>query len=204
MQIRRSLTVAAVVAAALVCALPALGARVAVRVEGKTQTIFAPVPRVVEASNALEALEVASLSGEFFYHVTEASIGRYVDQIGRYPAAGSAGWVFKVNGASPPVGADQVMLRDGDSVRWYYAEFGPSGGPPTLRLVRTRMRARRAPCYEVSALDDAGRATLASNATLHVDGRRTRTNGRGLACPGPHRGLVRATAPGAIRSNAVR
>ena len=57
-----------------------------------------------------------------------------MSQIGRYPGAGSAGWVFKVNGASPPVGADQVVLKDGDEVLWYYATFGATGGPPTLSL----------------------------------------------------------------------
>jgi hypothetical protein len=181
----------------------AFAARVVIRVEGKTQTIFAPVPRAVDASNALEALEQASLGGEFFYHVTASSFGPYVDQVGRYAAAGSAGWVFKVNGASPPVGADKVTLKDGDSVLWYYAEFGPAGGPPTLKLARTSRRARGAACYEVSAFDDAGKATLAGNATLTVDGRRIRTTRQGLACPGRHRGLVRATAPGAIRSNAL-
>ena len=174
------------------------------RVEGKTQTIFAPTPRIVQASNALEALELASLTGEFYYHVAQSSFGPYVDQIGRYAAAGSAGWVFKVNGASPPVGADAVVLKDGDSVLWYYAEFGPTGGPPTLKLGRTSLRARKAACYEVSQFDDAGKQTPTAFATLHVDGRRVRTNRLGLVCPGPHRGLVRATAPGAIRSNAVR
>ena len=201
---RRSLTAAAVLALAALLVPAALAARVSIRVEGRTQTIFAPVPRVVEASNALEALDAASLAGEFYYRVATSSFGRYVDQIGRYPAAGSAGWVFKVNGASPPVGADQVVLEDGDSVLWYYAEFGPAGGPRTLRLARTSLRARGARCYQVTAFDDAGRQSLAAAATLHVDGRRVRANGQGLACPGRHRGLVRATAPGTIRSNAVR
>lgn len=202
--LRRSLTWLVAVAVAAAVVPVGLAARVSVRVEGKTQTIFAPAPRVVEAANALQALEAASVLGEFYYHVAESSFGRYVDQIGRFGAAGSAGWVFKVNGASPPVGADQVRLEDGDSVLWYYAEFGPSGGPPTLKLGRTSLRARGAACYEVSAFDDAGRQTPRANATLHVDGRRVRTNRLGLGCPGRHRGLVRATAPGAIRSNAVR
>ena len=57
-----------------------------------------------------------------------------MSQIGRYPGAGAAGWVFKVNGVSPPVGADQVVLKDGDEVLWYYATFGATGGPRTLSL----------------------------------------------------------------------
>src|SRR5215218_3246732 len=121
---------AALVAAVLVVPGSVLGARVTVRVEGKTQTIFAPTPRAVDAANALEALDRASLAGEFFYHVTTASFGRYVDQIGLYPASGTAGWVFKVNGASPPVGADSVELKDGDAVLWYWAQFGVAPGGP--------------------------------------------------------------------------
>jgi hypothetical protein len=200
-------TVAAVAALAVVAALaPAVGlaARVSIRVEGRTQTIFAPVPRALAAATPLEALEQASLAGEFYYHVAESSFGRYVDQIGRYAAAGSTGWAFKVNGVSPPVGAEAVRLKDGDSVLWYHAAFGPAGGPPTLRLVRSSLRARGAPCYEVTAFDDAGRQSLAAHATLHVDGRRIRTTRQGLGCPGRHTGLVRATLAGAVRSNAVR
>ncbi len=201
---RRSLTVLAVLALVATAVPAALAARVSVRVEGRTQTIFASLPRVVEASNALEALEAASVAGEFYYHVATSSFGPYVDQIGRFPAGASVGWVFKVNGASPPVGAHSVTLKDGDSVLWYYAEFGPAGGPPTLRLARLSQRRRGAPCYGVTALDDAARPSLVATATLHVDGRRVRMSRQGLACPGRHRGLVRATAPGTIRSNALR
>ncbi|MGE5691666.1 MAG: DUF4430 domain-containing protein [Pseudomonadota bacterium] len=199
-------TLAAAVALAALAALgpaAALAARVSIRVEGKTQTLFAPAPRLVDAADPLEALDKASLAGEFYYHVTESAFGRYVDQIGRYAGSGSSGWVFKVNGVSPPVGAEAVLLKDGDSVLWYHAEFGPSGGPPTLRLARTAQRARGGPCYEVAAIDDAGKASLAAGATVHVDGRRVRATRQGLACPGRHRGLVRATLAGAVRSNAL-
>jgi hypothetical protein len=196
--------VAAVAALAALAPTVALAARVTIRVEGRTQTLFAPVPRVVEAATPLEALERASVAGEFYYHVAEASFGRYVDQIGRYAAAGSSGWVFKVNDASPPVGADAVQLKEGDSVLWYHAEFGPAGGPPTLRLAATSRRARGARCYRVTAFADAGTGRPAAFATLRVDGRRIRTTRLGVGCPGRHSGLVRATLAGAIRSNAAR
>ena len=102
-----------------------------------------------------DGARVASLAGEFYYHVTQTSFGPYVDQVGRYPGGGSTGWVFKVNGVSPPVGADQVALNDGDTVLWYFATFGPTGGPQTLAL---RKGARRN-CYRVVTQDDAGKAT---------------------------------------------
>ena len=196
--LRRLPALAAVLVVAALLPAAALAARVTVRVEGKTQTIFAPVPRTVQAANPLEALEAASVAGEFYYHVTVSSFGSYVDQIGRFPAGGTAGWIFKVNGASPPVGAETFELKDGDSVLWYWAQFGTApGGPPTLELRRERPN-----CYGVLSVSDQGVRTAATNAVLHVDRRRIATRA-GRACLRGRHGLVRATAPGAIRSNAL-
>ena len=176
----------------------ALAANVSIRVEGKTTTIFGAAQPRLAADNALQALDVASTAGEFYYGTTTADFGTYVSQIGKYPAAGSAGWVFKVNGVSPPVGADKVTLKDGDVVLWYYATFGPAGGPPTLELQRLP-----ANCYVVQTVNDAGKKARAATATLTADGKRFKTQA-GRACIGKHVGLVRAVAPGAVRSNAVR
>jgi hypothetical protein len=187
------------VLAALLVVPAALAARVHVRVEGRSQTIFgATQPTLSVQANALDALESASLAGEFYYHVTQASFGPYVDQIGRYAAAGNSGWVFKVNGVSPPVGAKDVTVKDGDSILWYWATFGATGGPETLVL-----RPTRANCYRVLSQDDRGALRVASSALLRVDGRRVRTRA-GRGCVGRHTGLVRATKPGTVRSNALR
>ena len=190
------LTVAAL-GVALALAAGALAAAVKIRVEGKTQTIFGAVQPTVQAGNALQALDAASLAGEFYYGLTTASFGTYVSQIGRYPAAGNTGWVFKVNGVSPPVGADQVTLKDGDSVLWYYATFGPAGGPPTLSLA-----AGTKGCYAVTAQDDAGKAVSTDGVFLQVDRRIVKTSG-GTGCPGKHKGLVRAVKGGYVRSNSL-
>ena len=176
----------------------ALAANVSIRVEGKTTTIFGASQPRLAADNALQALDVASTAGEFYYGTTTADFGTYVSQIGKYAAGGPAGWVFKVNGVSPPVGADKVTLKDGDVVLWYYATFGPAGGPPTLELQRLP-----ANCYVVQTVNDAGKKARAATATLTADGKRFKTTA-GRACIGKHVGLVRATAPGAIRSNAVK
>src|SRR4051794_26485839 len=102
--VSRRLSVLAAVVAAIVLVPSAFAIPVHARVEGKTRTIYGSTePTVWVKANALDALEAASLAGEFYYHIVTASFGRYVDQIGRDPAAGSSGWVFKVNGASPPV-----------------------------------------------------------------------------------------------------
>jgi len=176
----------------------ALAANVKVRVEGKTTTIYGATQPTLAAANALQALDVASSAGEFYYGVTTADFGTYVSQIGKYPAGGSSGWVFKVNGVSPPVAADKVELKNGDVVLWYFATFGAAGGPPTLELQRLPGN-----CYVVQSVTDAGVRSRAGTATLVAGGKRFRTkNGRG--CVGRHTGLVRATAPGAVRSNAQR
>jgi len=187
----------------LALALPAcaLAATVHVRVEGRTRTIFAPTTVTVTAATPLEALEQASIEGEFYYHVTTTAFGPYVDQIGRYPGSGSSGWVFKVDNASPPVGADKLQLKDGDTVLWYYATFGPAGGPPTLQVAATK-----GGCYSVVAYDDNGKPTAVTGLVWHVGSKHAIAGATGKQfCPGPHRGLlVRATAPAAVRSNAVK
>ena len=188
---------------ALLFVLPAtaLAATVHVRVEGKTRTLFAPQEVTVTAGNALDALQQASLAGEFYYHVTQSSFGNYVDQVGLYGGTGGSGWVFKVNDASPPVGADQVQLKDGDHVLWYYATFGPTGGPPTLEV-----KAAAKGCYTATAFDDNGKAAAVTGLVWHVGSKKTISGSTTKSlCPGPHPGvLVRATATGAVRSNAVK
>jgi hypothetical protein len=186
---------------ALLLPAAAFSATVKVRVEGKTRTLFAPTEVSVTANTALDALEQASILGELYYHVTVTGFGPYVDQIGRYGGTGTSGWAFKVDNVSPPVGADKVTLKDGDSVLWYYADFGPNGGPPTLQLT-----ASGANCYVAQAYDDSGKAAGVQNLVLHVGSKSTTTTQAGKkTCVAPHKGLlVRATADGAIRSNALK
>jgi hypothetical protein len=194
---RRLITFAVAAALFAVLVPAALAVRVHVRVEGKTTTIYGPTQPTLESGpNALEALEAASVAGEFYYHVNP---GPFVNQIGRYPGAGFSGWSYKVNGVAPPIAADQAGVKAGDTVLWYWTTFTEQGGSPTLLL---RRRAARN-CYSVFSQDDTGKTTPASGATLMVDGRRvTARSGRG--CVGRHRGLVRATAAHAVRSNALR
>jgi hypothetical protein len=196
---RRLFALAVAAAVLAVLAEAALAVNVRVRVEGRTTTIFgAAEPSLATAGpNALSALDAASVRGEFYYHLTRFAFGSFVDQIGRYPGAGSNGWSFKVNGVSPQVGADQVTVRDRDVVLWYWNTFTPAGGSPTLVL---RKRSRN--CYAVLSQNDAGVTTPAAGAVLLVGRRRVSTRA-GRACVGRHAGLVRAVLPGAVRSNAL-
>ena len=82
---------------------------------------------------------------------------------------------------------------------WYWADFGPNGGPPTLLLKKGAKRN----CYRVLSQDDNGKAAPARGAVLHVGTRAVRAPA-GSKCVGAHRGLVSATLKGAVRSNALR
>ncbi|HVM16320.1 MAG TPA: DUF4430 domain-containing protein [Gaiellaceae bacterium] len=197
----RPLVLLAALAALLALAPAAHAAVVTVRVEGRTQTIWGKAPQTVVADDALAALRAASLRGEFFVDVRQTSFGPYVSQIGRYPAGGLSGWVFKVNGASPPVGADQVRLRDGDTVLWYWADFDAStfAGPATLLLERTSAR-----CYAAFSQDDAGRRSPARDVRIWITGVPKGTAADGRFCVRGTRGLVHVTRAGAVRSNALR
>jgi hypothetical protein len=189
---------------ALLVVPAALAVRVHVRVEGKTRNIFGPTAPVIDVNaSALDALQSASALGEFYYHVTVSAFGPYVDQVGLFPAVGQTGWVYKLNGVSPPVGADKAVLKDGDTVLWYWAQFGVAGGPKTLVLTRVG----KSNCYRVQAQDDNGARAAALGAVLRVGKRDVRTQGAtqgAVGCVGAHRGLlVRATLAGAVRSNAA-
>lgn len=199
--LRRTLVLFVAVAAAAALAPVAGAATIDIRVEGRTQTIFGKLPRRAEAQTALEALQAASLAGEFFVNVRETSFGPFVDQIGRFPAAGSSGWVYKVNGVSPPVGADQYRLRDGDSVLWYWADFDATtfAGPATLVLERTGRR-----CFAAFSQDDNGRRTAAADVRVWVTGVPKSASATGRFCVGRGTGLVHVTKAGAVRSNALR
>lgn len=181
--LRRSLVVAGVLGIAAALAAPALALRVHVRVEGARTTIFGPTrPLVTPVSRTftppdgpavavskptpIGALERASRIGEFYYRVKSFSFGPYVDRIGRRAGGGSTGWVFKVNNASPPVGADAYRLKAGDDLLWYFARFGPSGGPKTLAVARLG-----GGCFRAHAYDDNGTRTSPSNVTFLRDGR---------------------------------
>lgn len=201
-------------AATLALAGSAAAFTVHVRVEGLTTTIYgAQEPLLTPFSGALVAddgsvhtlakptalgaLEAASRRGEFYYRLRALSFGLFVDRIGRYPSGGSSGWVYKVNGVSPSVGAADNVLADGDHVVWYFAKFGPGGGPETLEL-----ESAAGGCYQAVSRDDKGRSKPARNVVFLADGKRVRSRS-GAICPTGRWSTLRAAKAGAIRSEVV-
>jgi hypothetical protein len=190
--------VLAALAAVFVLVPAALAARVHVRVEGKTQTIFGTTdPTLKATSTALDALAAASFAGEFYYHVAQTAFGPYVDEIGPYSASGSSGWEFKVNGIVPPIGADKVKLKDGDTVLWYWATFSGPAGPLTLEVETSVVRGKR--CFYATGRNDAGRASRVRGVVFTLNGRRV-SSARGVVCTRLGRYTVKVAKSGAIRS----
>jgi hypothetical protein len=200
---------------ALVLSAPAVAVSVHVRVEGANATIYGgteplltPVAGTivppggdsvtVSADTVLGALERASRRGEFYYVITTTSFGPYVSRIGRNEAGGSSGWVFKVNGVSPPVGAHDHTLKEGDRVLWYFATFGPSGGPKTLHL-----RKLGRGCFEALARDDNGASEPARNVIFRVNGARAVRSTSGRLCAKPAWRLVRVEKAGLVPSRTI-
>ena len=212
--LRRPLVFLGALVAAGAFAVPAFAIRVHVRVEGATRTIFgAAEPRhtpfignvpatdgstvEIRRPTVLGALERASRRGEFSYRLTMASLGPYVDRIGRYTAGGLRGWVYKVNGVAGEVGANNKVLKDGDRVLWYFANFS-KGSPLTLHLVRTS-----GGCYRAITRNDAGTARPARDVVFRLDIRVIRSES-GRICPPEHWHRLRAAKRGTIRSELER
>ena len=51
---------------------------------------------------------------------------------------------------------------------WYYATFGPTGGPPTLEV-----KASAKGCYTAAAFDDTGKAAAVAGLVWHVGSKKT-------------------------------
>ncbi len=209
----RSLVWLGIVVAALALAAPALAVKVHVRVESQNTTIWGakepwvtPVggtiqppsgdPITVGANTAFGALERASSRGDFFYATLTFSFGSFVNQIGRLAGTASTGWVYKVNGISPPVGATDYVLKEGDRVLWYYATFGPTGGPKTLTIEKKR---KPKLCFTARQQDDAGVKTAVGDVVFRVNGRSVKSK-TGALCPNVRVRSIRVTKAGFVRS----
>jgi Domain of unknown function (DUF4430) len=211
--VHRSLVWLGIVVAALALAAPALAVKVHVRVESANTTVWGakepwvtPVggtiqppsgdPITVGANTAFGALERASQRGEFFYATLTFSFGSFVDQIGRLGGTASTGWVYKVNGISPPVGATDYVLKEGDRVLWYYAKFGPTGGPKTLVIEKRR---RPKLCFTARQQDDAGVKSAVGDVVFRVNGHAVRSKS-GTFCPKGLMRTIRVSKAGLVRS----
>ncbi|OIQ56538.1 endo-1,4-beta-xylanase A precursor [Moorella thermoacetica] len=77
---------------------------------------------------ALGALEATGLPYE--------EAGGFVKSIAGLANSGMNGWMYKVNGNVPMVGASQEIVRDGDQVIWWYSTDLNSPGPTWDSLLK--------------------------------------------------------------------
>ena len=190
----------------LALVLPAIAsaATVQVRVEGKTRTLFGPhrSHRDRDDRRSTHSSRRRSL-GEFYYHVTAPSFGPYVDQIGRYGGA-----------ARQRLGVQGRQRLAARRRRPGHAE-GRRHGALVLRRRSVRPAARRR-CSS-SAVDErllhgrrvrrqrqGGGRRPASSGTSARRRRCRRRPARASARAAASGLLVRATATGAVRSNALK
>ncbi len=101
--------------------------------------------------------------------------------------------MYKVNGVSPPVGADAYVVEEGDVVLWYYATFGPTGGPPTLDLDEQGAVLPGLP------VDDTGAATPGRETSIFRVGGRPSPTRTDVICPVGHWHRLTATKDGTVQ-----
>jgi prenyltransferase beta subunit len=104
---------------------PIAPATVGYRIEGSNELVC---DGEVEASDALELVEIVANICGFDYTIEQLSFGPYLKRIGGDEAEGFIGWLYRVNYELPDVGAQDYVLVEDDEVLWYYGDFE---WPPT-------------------------------------------------------------------------
>ncbi len=210
----RSLVWLGIVVAALALAAPALAVKVHVRVESandhrlgrqgavgharvrhdhsRRRAIRSPSARTPRSARSSGPASAASSSTPR----SRSRSARSSNQIGRLAGTANTGWVYKVNGISPPVGATDYVLKKGDRVLWYYATFGPTGGPKTLVLEKQR---KPKLCFTARQQDDAGVKSAVGDVVFRVNGHAVRSKS-GTLCPKRVVRTVRVSKAGLVRS----
>ncbi len=79
---------------------------------------------------------------------------------------------------------------------WYYATFGPTGGPKTLEIEKTR---KPKLCFKALQQDDAGVKTAVGDVVFRVNGRSVKSKS-GTLCPSRRVRSIRVAKEGLVRS----
>ena len=78
-------------------------------------------PTVKKGATAYDALCATGLS----VSTKSSQYGLYVSAIGglaEFEYGGKSGWMYSVNGSAPNVSCGKYVLKDGDTVSWYYVK----------------------------------------------------------------------------------
>lgn len=78
-------------------------------------------PTFKKGATAYDALCATGLS----VSTKSSQYGLYVSAIGglaEFEYGGKSGWMYSVNGSAPSVSCGKYVLKDGDTVSWYYVK----------------------------------------------------------------------------------
>ena len=75
-------------------------------------------------TTALDIVQNASMACNYTFEIQDTAFGPYLFSINGEDATGVSGWMYFVNNVSPPVGAADYTLQQGEEVLWYYGEWG--------------------------------------------------------------------------------
>ncbi|MGI6720719.1 MAG: S-layer homology domain-containing protein [Anaerovoracaceae bacterium] len=74
-------------------------------------------------TTALDVLESTLKAAGIDYKIERSGYVKEIDGIGEFSTGANTGWMYSVNGTTPPTtAAADYKLKDGDVVRWYYTE----------------------------------------------------------------------------------
>ncbi len=171
----------------------------AVRIEGGQEPLCSVT---VPGPTALEALKNAATACNLVITIKETGFGPYLSAIGSETSQGMTGWMYLVNNISPDVGAADYRLHEGDSVLWYYGDFGWL--PSKLTLSAQEIQSGKSAAATVEEFSQnqwkpAAGATVFYGAQTRV----TDENGKVTITPSDGYYALYAQKTGSIRSNSL-
>lgn len=95
---------------------------VQVDVTAYEKDLFSDAVSLPEGATALDALEATGLD----YTAEDSSYGAFVskiDGLANGETSATAGWTYSLNGEMSMESCDALVLADGDTLIWEYAEF---------------------------------------------------------------------------------
>lgn len=84
----------------------------------------------VSTQTAMEVVVNAADDCDYTYEIKDFSFGKFLSRINNDSAEGLKGWLYRVDGVMPNVGAADFSLSGGESVLWYYGESDDD--PPVM------------------------------------------------------------------------
>jgi len=196
--IARALVVVAAILVMCAFAVPGValaGARVNMRIETSATTVWAGSTWVGNTHDivdkdgahhttgvtALGALDDAARLGAFPYVVGDTAWGLSIESINGLafdPNPPYPGWMYRVNGAMPPVGADAYALKAGDDVLFYYGVWDAT--PTAVRVSSRRPSLDSTLTVTALQLDINGNATPLPDARVYIGSSVATSNASGV------------------------